>query len=121
MTKTNKSVKLNMPTFVKRVRKTYETNRKKISADGVYVDGNKVCIIGAGLSKKQLQTIVKAEGNFDSVSGLINRGVLQVDKKYAERLENLQNAFDSGDRETVRLRLRHLEASVKKAYPKSFK
>ena len=120
--KTETSVKLNMPAFVKRVRKTWDSNREKISADGDYVDElGRVDIIGAGLTPRQLKVITDQGDNSNTIDNLIRSGTVVVEKQYAERLAKLQDAYDNGNKEQVRLRFRHLEASVKKAYPQQFK
>lgn len=121
MTKSVTKVKINMPTFVKRVRRTYQNKRNIIAADGAYLEDGKVDIIGAGLSKEQLKVVSRNTLNSQSITSLVKQGIVQVDKRYVERLGNLQAAHDNGDKEAVRLRLRHLEASVKKNYPAAFR
>lgn len=118
MTKQVTQIKINMPTFVKRAKKTWATNKAKVSARGVYKQGKCVCIIGAGLTPKQLAVISRKGLNTTHIAQLIEDKIVVVDKKYVERLDALQEVFDNchitprEKNEAIRLKLRHLEASV---------
>lgn len=118
MTKQVTQIKINMPTFVKRAKKTWATNKAKVSARGVYKQGKCVCIIGAGLTPKQLAIISRKGWNKTPIEQLIVDNVVVVDSKYVKRLDALQEVFDNDyitpreKNEAIRLKLRHLEASV---------
>lgn len=114
---------LHLPSYVKRVRKVLDNNPEilKRGACEYKCKNGSTCIIGAGLTKKQLNIVGTHQWNTENVQQLIENNVMRVDKRYAKRLRNLQLSFDQGTKEQTRLRFRHLEESVKKNFPASFK
>lgn len=120
--------KINMPVFVKRARKAIDAKNVDVLHEKFnnelgcfYSKDGRTCIIGAGLPDQVVRRI-KARGlNESTVDTLVDHGVLALPEKYADRLVKLQQAHDEGDAKLMRGRFRHLEASVKRDYPNSFK
>lgn len=122
-----KPYKLNLPVFVKRVRKAMDAKTIDVLTDkfdneaGCFysVDG-RTCVIGAGLPATVVSKIVAQDFNDSTLSTLIEHNFVSIDEKFKDRLIRLQKAHDEGDAKAMRSRFRHLEASVKKKYPASF-
>ena len=125
-TKTKTQVKINVPTFVKRLRKTWDKKGGKGFAVGVTFDKKTKTpdIIGAGLTPKQLKVLSCNTLNTYAFPELVSDGLVSIDKRYVDRLTALQDIndtvglTDSQKREKLRLKLRHLEASVQKTFKK---
>lgn len=118
---------LNMPAFVKRVRKALDNKTiaildKNYSATACYyeyADGTN-CVIGSGLPKTVIAELKDRDRNGSGLSELIEDGLIKVPEKFKDRLLALQDAHDNEDVKGMRSKFRHLEASVKKQYPASF-
>lgn len=123
------SVKVNMPTLVKKMRKAIDAKKVDIF-ESKNVDqvacmyspraGKSGCIIGVGLTPKQKAAINKDANNESNIETVISHKTLDIPAKYHSRLILLQEAHDNYNKKALRSRFRHLEASVKKDFPKSF-
>lgn len=120
--------KVNMPVFIKRARKAIDAKKVDVLSDKFdnaagcfYAKDGRTCIVGAGLPDPVIRRI-KARGlNESDVATVIEHGVISIPTKYVNRIKKLQQAHDEGDAKLMRDRFRHLEASVKRDYPNSFK
>lgn len=118
---------LKMPIFIKRARKAIDKKSVDVlhekfdnESGCFYSKDGRTCIIGSGLPDTVIRRI-KARGlNESNLETVIDHGVLVVPDKYRDRLMALQSAHDEGDKRLMRSRFRHLEASVKRDFPKSF-